>query len=286
MISKRHENLVDKMRVASPCSMSWDAMKGDDKKRFCQHCNLHVYNISAMTRRETEDLIKINEGRLCARVYRRADGTVLTQDCPIGLKALRRRLKMRVGVFLSALFGLTLTAFGQETKSSDVPKTQIKITRTVDAANPQNEFAIIKGTVLDENDALITNAKVTLTNEKTNKRLVTRTGNINNAGVFEFLNLEAGNYSLQIEANGFEKYIEKNFNIKSGEMIRLSVKLGVEEMLGVVGEIPVELGVTEQELNNTVMMRQITELPVANKDALKLLAPPNQSEKKDLPKKP
>jgi hypothetical protein len=32
-----------------------------------------------------------SEGRLCVRFYRRKDGTTLTQNCPIGLRALKRR---------------------------------------------------------------------------------------------------------------------------------------------------------------------------------------------------
>jgi len=52
---------------------------------------LNVYNFAEMTRDEVRDLLARTEGRVCARLYRRADGTVLTRDCPTGLRALRRR---------------------------------------------------------------------------------------------------------------------------------------------------------------------------------------------------
>jgi hypothetical protein len=35
--------------------MNWNYMVGDDRMRFCNQCNLNVYNISAMTARRTEE---------------------------------------------------------------------------------------------------------------------------------------------------------------------------------------------------------------------------------------
>lgn len=84
-------DLLDQIGVAAPCSADWDSMSGDDRARFCADCKLHVYNLSAMSRDEAVDLISRTEGRLCIRLYRRADGTVLTRDCPAGLRAVRLR---------------------------------------------------------------------------------------------------------------------------------------------------------------------------------------------------
>jgi hypothetical protein len=84
-------DVVDRVGVASPCSADWERMAGDDRVRFCSQCRLHVYNLSAMTRDEAAHLIQTTQGRLCARFYRRADGTVLTRDCPVGLRAARAR---------------------------------------------------------------------------------------------------------------------------------------------------------------------------------------------------
>jgi hypothetical protein len=79
-------------------------MVGDDRVRFCQECRLHVYNLSAMRRQEAEALVANREGRVCFRLYRRADGTVLTQDCPVGLRAARRKLAFVLGGLAAALF--------------------------------------------------------------------------------------------------------------------------------------------------------------------------------------
>jgi hypothetical protein len=67
-------------------------MIGTDRVRFCGQCSLNVYNLSAMTRDQAESLIAANEGRLCVRFYRRNDGSIITQDCPVGLHAVRARV--------------------------------------------------------------------------------------------------------------------------------------------------------------------------------------------------
>lgn len=88
----RFSNPLDDIRIASPCNADWDQMIGNDRARFCGQCNLNVYNLSSMTRDEAELLMGRTEGRLCVRYFRRADGSVMTQDCPVGLRAIRRRM--------------------------------------------------------------------------------------------------------------------------------------------------------------------------------------------------
>ncbi len=50
-------------------------------------------NIENHTRDEAAALVRRAEGgeRVCMRFYRRADGTVLTADCPVGVRSARRR---------------------------------------------------------------------------------------------------------------------------------------------------------------------------------------------------
>jgi hypothetical protein len=88
-------------------------MVGNERVRFCGQCSLNVYNLSAMTGSEAEQLISQAEGRLCVRYYRRVDGTVLTKNCPVGLRALKRRLSRIATASISAalsFFAGTLTA--------------------------------------------------------------------------------------------------------------------------------------------------------------------------------
>lgn len=263
MSSEQSKKLLEKMRVASPCPVSWDAMKGDDKKRFCGHCNLHVYNISSMTRSEAEEFISKREARTCVRFYRRADGTVLTEDCPVGLKALRRRLKMRLGVFASMLFGFSLTVFGQDAKSVDAKndESKIKVTRTIDSNTFRNPA--IKGTMTDLNGAVIAGVKITLTNEKTSEVISLRS---NEEGEFRLEKLEAGTYTLQADAAGFKTFIKKEIEINEQESLALSATMVVNGEL--VGELIVteELPVTESKVSETLIQkRELLKLPVKPK---------------------
>ncbi len=104
-----HENgivVLERLRVASPCPARWEAMEGDDRVRFCQTCRKNVYNLSALQRSEAEALVARHEGKMCATVFRRADGTVLTADCPVGRRKARVRFVRRVTTAAAALFGL------------------------------------------------------------------------------------------------------------------------------------------------------------------------------------
>jgi len=111
---------LNNIKIASPCSADWAGMYGNDRKRFCGECKLNVYNISGMTLKEAEGLLEQSEGRLCVRYYRRADGTILTKDCPVGLAKVRQRIVIGATAaialifsFMAGLFALTL--FGKKT---------------------------------------------------------------------------------------------------------------------------------------------------------------------------
>ena len=110
-----------KLEVASPCPMSWDAMSGDEKMRFCDRCSLNVFNLSAMTEEELETLLEQKQGkRLCGRFFQRADGTVMTSDCPVGW---RRKMAKRVAIAATFLIGaiFTLAAFGEGERTAEYP---------------------------------------------------------------------------------------------------------------------------------------------------------------------
>jgi hypothetical protein len=99
---------LEKIKVAAPCTAEWRWMYGNDRVRFCSQCNLNVYNLSALTTEQAEDLIRSTEGRLCVRFYRRKDGSIITQNCPQGLQIIREkfnRTRARVAAALLTFFG-------------------------------------------------------------------------------------------------------------------------------------------------------------------------------------
>ncbi|HEX8130047.1 MAG TPA: hypothetical protein VF527_13170 [Pyrinomonadaceae bacterium] len=106
------------VRVAAPCSADWERMRGNERVRFCDQCSMNVYNLSNMTKKDAEALVTSTEGRLCVRYYHRADGTILTANCPVGLRALKRRVsgfsRAAVSSVLSFFAGMAVLA-GLET---------------------------------------------------------------------------------------------------------------------------------------------------------------------------
>lgn len=116
--------LLDRVQIASPCSANWDDMTGDDRSRRCEQCSLSVHNISGMTRPQAEAFLAeaVASGtRVCARLYRRADGTILTADCPVGLAALKAKARRTVAR-VAATIGLTsLVAWAAARESGGLP---------------------------------------------------------------------------------------------------------------------------------------------------------------------
>jgi hypothetical protein len=60
--------------------MNWGDMHGDSRRRFCQHCELHVQNLSAMSRRDIRRLLaRSKHEHVCVTYTRRVDGNLVTR---------------------------------------------------------------------------------------------------------------------------------------------------------------------------------------------------------------
>lgn len=92
-----HLPILDRLTVSVACRARWDTMVGDDRVRHCRACDQHVYDTRAMTTTEVEGLVtQVRTGTpVCARLYRRPDGTLITRDCTESrlarVRAMRRR---------------------------------------------------------------------------------------------------------------------------------------------------------------------------------------------------
>jgi hypothetical protein len=97
-------------RIASPCSEAWDSMSGDDRVRRCVRCDQNVFSLSALSRQDAEALLERTSGQLCTTYFQRADGTVLTADCPeTRWLKLRRRVSGATAVAAASLLTLWST---------------------------------------------------------------------------------------------------------------------------------------------------------------------------------
>ena len=206
-------------------------MTGDARVRFCDQCSLHVYNIGEMTRAEAETLIAKTEGRLCARIYRRADGTVITRDCPVGLRALRRRARRVATAAAAIIMAICTNAFAAGGRRGATSIPAASLTSVVD---PENT-ASLDGTITDPRGDVIQDATVTLTNLQTNQRLVTGS---NKLGQYHFWISQFGRYSLEVKAEGFQKFYEP-VELHLNDELRFDVAMEIPGTMGIVTIEPV-----------------------------------------------
>jgi ankyrin repeat protein len=216
------KDLLDKTKVATPCSESWNEMSGNEKVRFCSHCAKDVNNISEMTRKEAFKLVRKSDGNLCIRYYQNPKGKKLFLP---QLHQIIRQTGVLAGT-LSAALSVSSVAYAQTTNQESLPNQQ-EISKTVKSGDKTGS---ISGYVKDQNGAILPYAIVTILNEQTNEY---RTANANNEGFYEFKELSDGNYKLKIDVSGFIAK-ESMIAISNGADTQQDVQLAVQQMNEVV----------------------------------------------------
>lgn len=257
---KEPTDILGRMRIASPCPANLDSMEGDGRVRFCRLCSLNVYDISEMTRAEVEALVLKTEGRLCGRMTLRADGTVLTRDCPVGLRAIRMCATRAAGAAFAALLSLCSLAFGQTRAQQDSCPSggaEFKVEKKTHAAT----YSTVSGVVADPACAVIMGAHVSLKHKETGREFETKTSD---EGEFLFASVPSGTYVIEITAPGFNIFRREHLHIGGSEEARLSVVLTV----GLIGEIviiddPNTRPAIESRNGSTVIRdKALTDLPL------------------------
>jgi hypothetical protein len=221
------EKSLDRLYVSSPCDADWESMPGNEQVRFCNQCDLNVYNISALTRKQAEKLIVETEGHLCAKLYRRMDGTVITRDCPIGIRAIRRRVSRVANAALGAILGIFVnqTSVWAEDGHKNCKHYTVRIIRS----HTTQTTALILGTVSTELKERIPGAKVTIISEETRREYTSKT---DAEGKYRFSSLQAGLYSIVVESPGFASFRKKGLRVTEDEAIQLDITMQVGSMGG------------------------------------------------------
>jgi hypothetical protein len=125
----------------------------------------------------------------------------------------------------------------------------------------QGNLGGLTGTVTDNTNASVPDAKLTLTSEQTNE---VYTVNADSAGVFTFRGVQPGTYRLEIEAQGFKKSIQEHVRVLTATISNLDVSLA----LGAVSEsvtvttAAVTLQTTTPEISTVLDRRSILDLPI------------------------
>jgi hypothetical protein len=143
----------------------------------------------------------------------------------------------------------------------------------------QVDRATLTGTVKDPQDALIPKAQVTITNLATN---VVAKVTTNDDGTYLALNLMPGEYLVQVEATGFQKFAQ-TIALAVGTRARLDVSLplgSIGELITVAGVTPL-LSTESAVLGTVVDNNEVSKLPLAirNWDDLLAMVPGVQSDR-------
>jgi hypothetical protein len=139
----------ERLQVSEPCSVEWDTMSGDARVRFCEHCQLHVHNLSEVTPREALDLVLRSGGRLCLSIERDPRGVPRTRALAEPLYQISRRVsRLAAGAFGAALTFCSAAAVRAQTPAPE-PAQQVA-TSPADAPEVKPEMGTLPNTQIAE----------------------------------------------------------------------------------------------------------------------------------------
>lgn len=129
--------------------------------------------------------------------------------------------------------------------------------------------ASISGSILDPGGAIVPAAKVTLRDVRTNSLRQTQS---NADGTYLFTPLGPGEYRLEVEATGFQRFSQSRITLQVDERQRIDVtlKLGsLSETVEVTGQ-GTTVNTQDAVLRNVVDAKRMVDLPLNGRNALQL----------------
>lgn len=98
------------LQIGTPCPKQWETMCGDSRKRYCDHCQLHVHNLSPMSAKERERFVAASDGHACIAYELRPDGSMVTPSRWSWLLLPFQRLRVSVAALLAAFVPFLFSA--------------------------------------------------------------------------------------------------------------------------------------------------------------------------------
>ena len=132
-----------------------------------------------------------------------------------------------------------------------------------EALHGQSTFGTVLGTVKEISGGVVPGAVVNLTNTGTNAK---RSTICNDAGSYEFVNVEVGTYTLDIQATGFQKSEFSSFDLGGRETKRLDAQLQIATQSTTVNVESSGGAVVQTDTSSiaeTKGSRELVDLPVA-----------------------
>jgi|HubBroStandDraft_6_1064221.scaffolds.fasta_scaffold04945_2 hypothetical protein len=128
----------------------------------------------------------------------------------------------------------------------------------------------VLGRVADPSGAVLSAAKITLTNEATG---ISRDANTNESGDYSFVDVAPGTYTVQFELTGFKKNVQKSVIVDVNQVVTLNSTLqigGSQETVEVTSEAP-QVDTTSTQLGAVINDRSVNELPLNTRDTYQFL---------------
>jgi len=121
--------------------------------------------------------------------------------------------------------------------------------------------AAVTGTVHDQQQAVIPNASVTLTNLGTGVAQTTKT---DLAGAYEFPFVKPGDYALKAEQKGFETFVQQRVSVGVAERVRVdaTMRVGESSTMITVETEPAGVQTESSSLGEVVESQRISQMPL------------------------
>ena len=139
------------------------------------------------------------------------------------------------------------------------------------SALAQRDLGTILGTIADSTGAVVPNARVTIINDNTGVRDVVQS---NDAGIYIRPALQPGTYTVEVEASGFKKAVQRNILVTAGDRVQANILLEVGQITESVevSAAPPALQTESTIIGQTIQSRNTSELPLGGQRKFTFLA--------------
>src|SRR2546425_1691430 len=176
------------------------------------------------------------------------------------MSRLTLRPTIRAQLISTTLIFLRSSPMCKSLRFSFVSLLVISMCALMALAQSQASTGQIVGTVKNPAGELVPGATVTVTNPATG---LSRTLTTNDQGGFTAVNLPSGEYTIDVEAQGFGKFTQTGYKVEVGSAITADINLSVQ---GVTGTVLVSAGAnvetTQVQTTTNINDTSISQLPI------------------------
>ncbi|HSD46277.1 MAG TPA: ankyrin repeat domain-containing protein [Pyrinomonadaceae bacterium] len=198
-------------------------MIGNDRVRFCEHCQIAVHNLDLTSRKQVRRLIARSEGRICISYQQPATERQTISPAPILHKIGRRTARIAAGAFSASLSISSAVAATAPLKQT-AQRNEVVFAALVNQQFASSGTGALYGFVYDPNGAAIAGANVAALNFETNESSNTYTAG---DGQYRLEGLKPGNYLLQVRSRGFDSSDIPNIQVRAGDNNRVDQTLSI-----------------------------------------------------------